>query len=486
VKLELRGIHKRYGATVASQGVDLVVESGEVVALLGENGAGKSTLMRILYGLVAPDAGQILIDDRAVELASPRRARALGIGMVFQQFSLIPALSVTENLALDAERVPFFGPLRARSLRVALGHLRELAPGLDPNRRVAELNVSEKQLVELAKALSRGQRLLILDEPTSVLARSEADALLGRVRSLARAGHAVILITHKLEDVAAAADRVVVLRRGRVVAETRAVRDRDSLVRAMLGEATPARAIRRSRATSEPRLELRGVYATSGARQLGELDFSVARGEVLGIAGVTGNGQELLAELLSGLAPAQRGSVRLDGAPLASTAPIAFIPEQPLLNGCAPSLSVLLNLAALSLRSFPFFHELGREESESLALLDRFDVRPRELERPVGTLSGGNAQKLVAARELSRDVALVVACFPTMGLDVAAAGMIMAELASAAARGAAVVWISEDLDVLLEQADRIAVLYRGGLRGPVPVDAVTRDALGAWMTGEAA
>jgi general nucleoside transport system ATP-binding protein len=484
VKLELRGISKRYGKTQACDGVSLTIAPGEVLALLGENGAGKSTLMKVLYGVETPDAGEILRDGAPVRIGSPSRALALGIGMVFQQFSLIPAFTVAESLSLGAPETPFFWPLASRASARALERLRELLPEVDPRQRVSELGVGERQLLELGKVLARGARILILDEPTSVLSAPDAARLWSRIRALAHSGHSVVLITHKLEDVEACADRVVVMRAGRVVHETRDVKERGALVRAMLSGEVPRVLVRATR-PGPPRLTVEGLSAERAGVRLGQLSFEVGSGEVLGIAGVTGNGQELLSRVLAGVEPALSGSVRVDGGALAAGA-VGYVPEQPLVNGCAGALSVLVNLRALDLTSLPFWTELAAARREANALMDRFDVRPRDLDRPAGTLSGGNVQKLVIARELSRDPKLVVACFPSMGLDVAAAAAVLSELTTAAERGAAVVWISEDLDALLAHADRIGVLYRGQLRGPVPREAASREQLGAWMTGAAA
>ena len=488
MKLELRRISKRYGETLACDAVDLTIRSGEVLALLGENGAGKSTLMKVLYGVERPDSGEILRDGERVVIGSPRRALELGIGMVFQQFSLIPAFTVAENLSLGAEACPFFWPLRSRSHAHVLTRLHELLPELDPSTLVSELGVGEKQLVELCKVLSRGARVLILDEPTSVLSGPDAERLWLRIRALARAGHAVVLITHKLADVAACADRVVVLRAGSVVHETREVQNQSALVRAMLAGDAPV-VKRRTRRPGVPLLCVNAASAEQAGVKLAQLSFQVCAGEILGIAGVTGNGQELLSRVLAGVAPAFSGQIELDGQAVrgdGSGPAVGYVPEQPLVNGCAGALSVLANLRALDTKALPFWLELHAARHAAAALMDRFDVRPRELERPAATLSGGNVQKLVVARELSREPRLVVACFPSMGLDVAAAAAVLSELIAAAERGAAVVWISEDLDALLAHADSIAVLYRGELRGPMPAHGAQREQLGAWMTGAAA
>lgn len=488
MNVTLAGICKRFGSVQANDHVDLELQAGEVCALLGENGAGKSTLMKLLYGVLTPDSGRIAIDRVTVRIDSPRVARALGIGMLFQQFSLIDALSVSDNLLLGARGVPLWLSPRSRVRRAAERKLAELAPEIDPRRRVRDLGPGEKQLVELSRVLSAGARLIILDEPTSLLARPEAERLWQRLRELARAGHGVVLITHKLDDVTACADRAVVLRAGRVVLETRDVQATEALVAATIGRALPEPPARRPVTAGDVRLRVSAVSAAWGDQQLERVSFTLARGAILGVAGVTGNGQELFGRVLAGVLAPREGQVALDGRPLTgpSDARVAYVPEQPLLNALARSLSLLVNLEALRVRRLPWWLTLSGLRAGAERLLARFDVQPRELDRAAGTLSGGNAQKLALARELSGSPDLIVVCFPTMGLDALASQRLLGELAAHAERGAAVVWIGEDLDALLAHADHVAVLHRGQLRGPIPARGADRHQLGLWMTGAAA
>ncbi len=489
--LNLVGLSKRFGDVLAVNDASLEIRPGEVLALLGENGAGKSTLMKLLYGVHTPDAGRIEIDGQPRAITSPRQAMALGLGMVFQQFSLVPALSVRENLALVLPEAPWWTGRRASRLSALDAHVQAWAPGIDPDARVDSLPVGQLQLVELAKVLLREARCVVFDEPSAVLTPLEAERLWALIRSLTARGLAVVLISHKLADVRACADRVAVMRAGRVVAQAEARDASDAqIVEWMVGRAPPAvRAPHGPPAGAAIRLELRGVSA--GAAR--GVDLAVRAGEVLGIAGISGSGQTELAEAIAGALPVSAGEVILDGHRLRAphlaprpTPQLGYIAPDPLRNAVAPDLTLALNLAMKRITALPFIPSRGELAQRAAPLIARFGVRPADPQARAGALSGGNLQKLVAARELADAPAAVVACYPTMGLDVSATAQVYDALFGLARSGSAVLWISEDLDDLLQHAHRIAVMFEGRVIASFDAAEATSVAVGACMAGQAA
>jgi general nucleoside transport system ATP-binding protein len=490
--VELRGITKRFGTLVANDGVDLRVERGDVHALLGENGAGKTTLMRILYGLTRPDAGATLIDGRPVEIHSPKDAIAAGIGMVTQHFALVKPMTVAENVVLGTT-----DGLRVR-LDVAARNVADAAERFgiraDPFARVAALSVGEQQRVEILKALYRNCRVLILDEPTAVLVPQEVEALFAALRRLCEDGIAVIFISHKLHEVREISSRVTVLRRG-VVVGTRATAEADDRELASLMVGRPTLGVQRLDASASGeaailRVGRLSVRSRQGLPALSDVSLEVRQGEILGVAGVSGNGQTELVDVLSGVRHPTAGLVEIDGIDITGSSPaqvvaagVGRIPEDRH-AAVVSELSVAQNLALEHLGEFRRGPQLDdrRLHAHAETLIERFTIRarPQDASR---TLSGGNLQKLVLARVLSRDPKLIVVSQPTRGLDVAATEYVHGELLAQRKRGAGVLLVSEDLDELLALADRLIVLYEGKIVGELSVTDADPERLGLLMAG---
>lgn len=476
--LSARDLTKRFPGVIANDAVDLDLRGGEVHALLGENGAGKTTLISMLYGLLQPDAGEILLDGVPTRIRDPRHAKELGLGLVAQHFHLARRHTVAENLALGQPGAAFWRP--TRELRRRADELaRRYGLDVDVDARVAELSPGEQQRVEILKALLQGARLLILDEPTSVLTPQEADALFEVVERMRADGRAVLFISHKLDEVQRVADRITVLRGGRVVGRLqRGEADAAELARLMVGRqvATPQRL--GVVPGQEPLLVVQDVWL-KGARGVDALrgaSFQVRPGEIVGIAGVAGNGQSELAQVLAGLARPSRGAVRLGELDLGSLTPrevraagVAYIPEDRRTEGVVGSMSVLENLVLRQVRDPAFARgvliDWRKAEAFAAKAVERFDIRTPSLRTEARTLSGGNVQKIVLARELSGKPRLVVASHPTYGLDVGSATQTHELLLAQRKRGAAVVVISEDLDELVTLADRVLVLFAGRVVG---------------------
>ena len=522
--LRMEDIYKEFPGVVANDEVDLAVRRGEIHGLLGENGAGKSTLMKILYGLYSPDGGEIHLDGQRLAPGSPQDAIAAGVGMVHQHFMLIPRLTVAENIVLG-EREPASGfrsedswlPDSLRTNPLVRGFARRFSLGLEtPQRRIQdladqygfdidvgakiwELDVGQQQRVEILKALYRDVDLLILDEPTAVLTPSEAERLFDSLEQLAREGISIIFITHKLKEISAITDRVTVLREGSKVGtvETEAV-TRADLAEMMVGREVLFQIDKEPVEMGEPVLRARGLRSEDerGIEALSGVDLAVRSGEVVGIAGVSGNGQKELAEVIAGLRSPAEGEIVVDEVDLTGAKPrrfvengVSFVPEDRLRYGCAEDLSVMHNATMKDFRNGEFgggqMLDYGGLREYAETLVEEFDIRGVHdvTDAKAGDLSGGNLQKLILAREIHRDPDLLVANQPTRGVDVGAIEFIRDAILEQRAKGTGVVLISEDLDEIFDVSDRILVIYEGELVYETVPEEADRERVGLEMTG---
>lgn len=496
VLLAARGLTKRFGHVVANDDVTFEVRSGEIQGLVGENGSGKTTLCKLLTGLYSPDAGYVEVAGQPLELRAPRDALEAGIFMVHQHFSLVERLSVAENVVLGWTRRRS-RTLARRSVESEVADLStRLGVPVDPKAPVWRLSMGERQRVEILKALYRDARVLILDEPTTVLTPQEADALTTTLRGLADAGTGIVFISHKLKEVLAACERITVLRAGHVTAEVdcRAeTPDVRELVRSMVGRNVELRR-RPAQAHDGEQLVALEIDAVSieddrGLPAVQNASLTVHAGEIVGVAGVAGNGQRELVEAIAGLRPVTNGEIRVGGRAVhrgAVDRALAYVPEDRFGVGLAPHLSVAENLILKDFASQPYASRslLRPREIEAAAarMIDTFSIRATP-SIAVVNLSGGNAQKVVLARELSSTPAVLVAACPTRGLDVGAIEQVREILAEVASQGAAVLLVSEDLDELMDLSDRIAVVYDGRIVGVDERDATDVDRIGLMMVG---
>jgi ABC-type uncharacterized transport system ATPase subunit len=489
--VQMQGITKRFGPVVANDQVAFELAAGEIHALLGENGAGKTTLMRILYGLYRADSGQILVSGNAADIHSPKDAIALGIGMVTQHFALVPPLTVAENVVLGF--TDGFRLNRAQIEKRVADAATRFGLEMESGAIVRHLSVGQKQRVEILKALYRNAQVLILDEPTAVLIPQEVEALFQTLERLRADGLSVIFISHKLDEVMTISDRVTVLRDGRVVGtvETRDVTQAE-LACMMVGRETFGVTRQQEAVEGDVALELRDLCADDdqGLQALKNVSLTINRGEILGIAGVGGNGQKELTETLSGIRRPTRGRIVIDGEDLTGATPAQFtgagagrIPADRH-EGTVGDLTVAENLALEHLHEFTRNGRLDRQGilKHAEGLIEQFQIKARPIDR-ARTLSGGNMQKLLLARVLSRQPKVVIAPQPTRGLDVGATEYVRNQLLEQRRRGAAVLLISEDLDEILALADRIAVIYEGEIVGVLPASEADVARLGLMMSG---
>jgi len=498
MKLELRGISKSFPGVLANRNVDLLVQPGEIHGLLGENGAGKTTLMNILYGLYQPDEGEVLLDDAQARFAGPGDAIKAGIGMVHQHFMLVPVFTVTENVMLGVEstRGPLLqldrGAARARIVEISERHNLHV----NPDALVEDLPVGVRQRVEIIKTLYRHSQVLILDEPTAVLTPQETEELFVIIRSLVAGGTSIIFITHKLNEVLEIADRITVLRRGEVVGTvTPADTTREALAAMMVGRPVQLTVDKSPSQPAAPVLELTGVTVRDDRGQLAvrDLDLTVHAGEIVAVAGVQGNGQTELAEALTGLRVIESGSILLKGQPIGSDprsvyrARVGHVPEDRLEDGLVAGFNIAENMALNNYwqppvgRGLRLYRDVMAEIAEER--VREFDVRTPSVFNDVGNLSGGNQQKVIVAREFSRDLALLVAAQPTRGLDVGSIEYIHRRIVEKRDQGTAVLIISTELDEVVGLGDRIAVMYQGKIVGILTPEQATFERLGLLMGG---
>ncbi len=496
--LELRGITKRFPGVLANDHISLTVEEGEIHALLGENGAGKTTLMNILYGLYRPDEGEIYVRGRRAEIRQPNDAINLGIGMVHQHFMLVPVFTVAENVMLGVESIRAGIFLDRED---AVRRIRQISEqyglGVDPHAYIKTLPVGIQQRVEIIKLLYRQADILILDEPTAVLTPQEVEELFKILRSLASQGKSIIFITHKLKEVMAIADRITVLRNGRVVGTTTPAKtSEEQLAAMMVGREVLLRVEKRPAQPGEPvlRVENLQVFDDRGNLAVRGVSFEVRAGEVLGVAGVQGNGQTELVQALTGLRPAAGGRIFILDKDMTTASPrailergVAHVPEDRQKDGLVLSFPVADNLVLNTYYLPPFAQRGVMDREVILATAERrvreFDVRTPSVLTPVSSLSGGNQQKVIVAREFSRPIRLLIASQPTRGLDVGSIEYIHRRIVEKRDEGCAVLLVSPELDEVMNLSDRIAVMYEGQIQAILPAETATKEEIGLLMAG---
>ena len=496
MKLELRGITKRFGSLVANDNVNLVAEPGTIHCLLGENGAGKSTLMNVLYGLYQPDGGEILLDDKVVQFSGPGEAMAAGIGMVHQHFMLIPVFTVAENVMLGHEATKFGGVLDRDAARKRVREISDrFGFDIDPDALVGDLPVGVQQRVEIIKALMGDAKVLIFDEPTAVLTPQETDELMAIMKQLRDAGTAIVFITHKLREVKEVADRITVIRLGKIVGEASPSSTAGELASMMVGRAVDLDVEKSSPKPGAATFEVTNLSAWDhhGTKLLDDISLQIHEGEILVIAGVQGNGQTELTEAIIGMHGKTQGSIKLDGKELLGKSVkqvldlgVGFVPEDRTEDGLVAEFTIAENLMLDRSDRAPFAKGISlkldylREFAEQKRV--EFDIRSQSIESKASQLSGGNQQKVVLARELSRELRLLVASQPTRGLDVGSIEFVHEQIVATRDKGIPVLIVATELDEATQLGDRIAVMYKGKIVGIVP-SSTPREILGQMMAG---
>ncbi len=496
MSLELRGITKTFGALVANDSIDLKVADGEILAILGENGAGKSTLMNVVYGLLQPDSGSILVNDKTITVHSPLDALEAGIGMVHQHFMLIPVFTVAENIVLGNEKT---NKARLLDLNEARAEIKRISDefnfNVDPDALVEDLPVGIQQRVEIIRALIYDAQVLILDEPTAVLTPQETDELLKNLKRLRESGRSIVFISHKLREVKEIADKITIIRRGKVVGTASPSASQEELASLMVGREVDLKVDKKAQQLGAPVVEVKNFSQLDhyGRPIVDNVSFEVRAGEILAVAGVQGNGQSELAESIVGLKDVTRGSITVDGHDVLASSVlenlvsgIAYIPEDREKDGLISSFSIAENLILDIHKNKPFSSGGIYFPTAVAANADKrvaeFDVRTQSIYDTASSLSGGNKQKVVIARELSRPVKLVIACQPTRGLDVGSIEFVHKRLVEERDQGRAVMVFSTELDEVFALADRIAIMYKGQIIAIVPATE-SRENIGLYMAG---
>ncbi len=501
MQLELRDITKRFPGVVANDRVNLTVERGEIVALLGENGAGKTTLMNILYGLYRPDEGEIMVDDQPLPLASPADAIAAGIGMVHQHFMLVPVFTVAENVILGNEPAGATGWLDRRSAERAVREISEqFNLDVDPDAMVEDLPVGVQQRVEIIKVLHRHAEYLVFDEPTAVLTPPEVEEFFQILDGLRREGKGIVFISHKLHEALELADRIVVMRGGRTVAEVRPDEvDEPKLAELMVGRPVSLTVDKTEAEPTDVVLEVQRLSVRDDREQMAvrDISFAVRSGEIVGIAGVQGNGQSELVEALTGLRPPAAGTVHIGGHDTTEQTPrgvhdtgVAHVPEDRQHMGLIMGFPVYENIVLDSYHSDPYSGPVqmnwGEARRAAEELVEQYDVRTPSIETMVGSLSGGNQQKVIVAREFARDTRLVIASQPTRGIDVGSIEYIHSRIVEERDAGSAVLIVSSELEEVMALSDRIIVMHEGRIAGEFDAATATTTELGMAMLGSGA